>query len=66
MMLRVLAMGQFVNVLTGTVAKLLSMTGHERDLRKLALFGGPLRSAWPSRSRRYLEGLARPWQLRAP
>jgi O-antigen/teichoic acid export membrane protein len=40
--LQILALGQFVNVITGSVGYLLSMTGHERDLRNSMLFCGPL------------------------
>ncbi len=32
----ILALGQFVNVATGSVGYLLSMTGHERELRNNA------------------------------
>ncbi|MBO1254239.1 oligosaccharide flippase family protein [Alteromonas sp. 5E99-2] len=38
--LRILAFGQFVNALTGSVGYLLSMSGHERDLRNAALLAG--------------------------
>ena len=36
--LAILAIGQFVNVLTGSVGVLLMMSGHERDVRNSALF----------------------------
>lgn len=38
--LRVLGIGQFVNVLTGSVGYLLSMSGHEKDLRNAASISG--------------------------
>ncbi len=41
-LLVILAVGQLVNVLTGSVSFLLSMTGHERDLRNVVLISGPL------------------------
>lgn len=41
-LLRVLAIGQFINVLTGSVGYLLTMSGHERDLRNSLLFLGPI------------------------
>jgi O-antigen/teichoic acid export membrane protein len=40
--LQVLAVGQFVNVVTGSVGYLLSMSGHEKDLRNTTLFSGIL------------------------
>ncbi|WP_026970989.1 oligosaccharide flippase family protein [Aliagarivorans marinus] len=40
--LRILAVGQLVNVATGSVAYLLAMSGNERDLRNAALFSGML------------------------
>ncbi|MFT5813596.1 MAG: O-antigen/teichoic acid export membrane protein [Psychroserpens sp.] len=39
--LQILALGQFVNVMTGSVGYLLSMSGHEKDLRNMALIIGP-------------------------
>jgi O-antigen/teichoic acid export membrane protein len=36
-----LALGQFVNVITGSVGYLLTMTGHEKDIRNNMLFCGP-------------------------
>jgi len=41
-LLQVMAAGQFVNVLTGSVAYLLSMSGHERDLRNTLLIVAPV------------------------
>ena len=41
-LLVILAIGQFVNVMTGSVGYLLSMSGHERDLRNVVLLSGPL------------------------
>lgn len=40
-LLLVLALGQFVNVVTGSVTYLLAMAGHEKDLRNMVLFTGP-------------------------
>ncbi len=40
-LLVILAVGQLVNVVTGSVGFLLSMTGHERDLRNVVLISGP-------------------------
>jgi len=40
-LLVVLALGQFVNVVTGSVAYLLAMAGHEKDLRNMVMFTGP-------------------------
>lgn len=39
-MLFVFALGQYVNVLTGSVTLLLMMSGHERDMRNLQIFIG--------------------------
>lgn len=39
-LLQILAIGQFVNVLTGSVSILLAMSGHERDLRNCMLISG--------------------------
>jgi O-antigen/teichoic acid export membrane protein len=36
-LLRILALGQFVSVITGTVASLLIMSGHEKDLKNLRI-----------------------------
>lgn len=41
-LLQILAVGQFVNVVTGSVGYLLSMSGHEKDLRNTVLISGPL------------------------
>lgn len=41
-LLVVMALGQFVNVATGSVGYLLTMSGHERDFRKVTFFSGPL------------------------
>lgn len=38
--LRVLALGQFINVITGSVGYLLIMSGHERDLRNTTIISG--------------------------
>ncbi|KEA64225.1 polysaccharide biosynthesis protein [Marinobacterium lacunae] len=38
----ILAVGQFINVATGSVGYLLSMTGHERQLRKNVFWGSVL------------------------
>ena len=42
MLLQILAVGQFVNVVTGSVGYLLSMSGHERDLRNTLLIVAPI------------------------
>ena len=41
-LLRILAIGQFISVVSGSVGFLLTMSGHERDLRNVVLFSGPL------------------------
>ena len=41
-LLMIIAVGQFVNVATGSVGYLLQMSGHERDFRRVTLFAGPL------------------------
>lgn len=41
-LLQILAVGQFVNVATGSVGFLLSMSGHEKDLRNTVLVSGPV------------------------
>jgi O-antigen/teichoic acid export membrane protein len=41
-LLVVIAMGQLINVATGSVGILLNMTGHERDMRNVTMFSGPL------------------------
>lgn len=41
-LLRVLVIGQFINVVTGSVGYLLNMTGHEKHMRNLVLLSGTL------------------------
>lgn len=41
-LLRVLAIGQFINVVTGCVGSLLIMTGHEKDMKNNRIFNGVL------------------------
>jgi len=41
-LLQIMAVGQFINVVTGSVAYLLTMTNHEKDFRNVVLFSGPL------------------------
>ncbi|KUJ82433.1 hypothetical protein AVO43_11495 [Microbulbifer sp. ZGT114] len=41
-LLQILVVGQFVNVATGSVGYLLSMSGHEKDLRNTVLISGPV------------------------
>ena len=41
-LLVIMAIGQFINVATGSVGYLLNMSGHERDFRRVTLFSGPL------------------------
>lgn len=41
-LLQILIIGQFINVITGSVGYLLNMTGHEKDMRNVVLFAGPL------------------------
>src|SRR3546814_5644809 len=41
-LLRILAVGQLINAATGSVGYLLMMSGHERDMRNIALGVGPL------------------------
>ncbi|WP_346839080.1 flippase [Microbulbifer sp. SAOS-129_SWC] len=41
-LLQILVVGQFINVATGSVGYLLTMSGHERDLRNTVLFSGPI------------------------
>lgn len=38
--LRIIALGQFINVITGSVSSLLIMSGHEKDLKNLRLING--------------------------
>ena len=41
-LLAIMAIGQFINVATGSVGYLLTMSGHEKDLRRVTFFSGPL------------------------
>ena len=41
-LLQILVIGQFINVATGSVGFLLSMSGHEKDLRNTVLISGPI------------------------
>ena len=41
-LLAIMALGQFINVCTGSVGYLLTMSGHEKDFRRVTLFAGPL------------------------
>jgi O-antigen/teichoic acid export membrane protein len=41
-MLQIMVVGQFVNVVTGSVGNLLNMTGHEKDMRNILLITGIL------------------------
>ena len=41
LLLVILALGQLVNVMTGSLGYLLSMSGHERDMRTIVLLSGP-------------------------
>ena len=40
--LRIISIGQFINVITGSVSSLLIMSGHEKDLKNLRLINGAL------------------------
>jgi O-antigen/teichoic acid export membrane protein len=42
LILQILVIGQFINVVTGSVGFLLNMTGHEKDMRNVVFFSGPL------------------------
>lgn len=42
MLLQILAVGQFINAMTGSVGFLLMMSGHERDMRNVTLISGSL------------------------
>lgn len=42
LLLSIMAIGQFINVATGSVGYLLNMSGHERDFRRVTFFAGPL------------------------
>jgi O-antigen/teichoic acid export membrane protein len=39
-MLRILSLGQFINVMTGSVGYLLMMSGHEKDMRNITFVSG--------------------------
>ncbi len=41
-LLSIMALGQFINVVTGSVGFLLKMTGHEKDFWRITFFVGPL------------------------
>ncbi|WP_105103525.1 oligosaccharide flippase family protein [Microbulbifer pacificus] len=41
-LLQILVIGQFVNVVTGSVGYLLTMSGHEKDFRNTVLISGPI------------------------
>lgn len=41
-LLRILALGQFINVSTGSVGYLLIMSGHEKDLRNITIINGAI------------------------
>ena len=41
-LLAIMAVGQFINVMTGSVGYLLNMSGHEKDFRRVTFFSGPL------------------------
>ncbi len=41
-LLAIMAVGQFINVATGSVGYLLTMSGHEKDFRQVTFFSGPL------------------------
>lgn len=47
LLLVVMAIGQFVNVATGSVGYLLTMTGHERDMRNVVIISGALSCLLP-------------------
>ncbi len=42
LLLSIMAIGQFINVATGSVGYLLTMSGHEKDFRRVTFFSGPL------------------------
>ena len=42
LILRVLIIGQFINLITGSVAFILNMTGHEKDMRNVVIISGSL------------------------
>ena len=39
-LLRILAIGQFINAVTGSVGYILTMSGHEKDIRNIAILNG--------------------------
>lgn len=41
-LLQIMAIGQFINVITGSAGHLLNMTGYEKEFRNIVLFSGPL------------------------
>ena len=41
-LLTVMAVGQFINVSTGCVGYLLSMSGHDKDFRRVTFVSGPI------------------------
>ena len=41
-LLVIIAVGQLINVATGSVSFLLNMTGHERDMRNVTMLSGPV------------------------
>lgn len=45
--LQIICLGQVINVLAGSVGLLLSMSGHERDLRTVTLISGPIALVLP-------------------
>jgi O-antigen/teichoic acid export membrane protein len=42
LLLQILVIGQFINVVTGSVGYLLNMTGHEKDMRNVVMLSGLL------------------------
>lgn len=42
LILQILVVGQFINVITGSVGFLLNMTGHERDMRNVVFLSCPI------------------------
>jgi O-antigen/teichoic acid export membrane protein len=42
LILKILAIGQFINVVTGSVGYILNMTGHEKDMRNVVFLSGPI------------------------
>lgn len=41
-LLAIMAVGQFINVITGSVGYLLNMSGHEKDFNRVTIFSGPV------------------------